>query len=58
MRVHYEEKETMVHVPWDDRSFTASVILSVFISEGEAQLNTENAGKIISSWADENISHV
>ena len=20
-RVHYEEKETMVHVPWDDRSF-------------------------------------
>ena len=45
-RVHYEEKETMVHVPWDDRSFTASVILSVFGQRKvKAQLNTENAGR-------------
>ena len=34
--------------------FTASVILSVFGQRKvKAQLNTENAGKITSSWADE-----
>ena len=58
-RVHYEEKETMVHVPWMIGVFTASVILSVFGQRKvKAQLNTENAGKITSSWADEkHISH-
>ena len=34
--------------------FTASVILSVFGQRKvKAQLNTENAGKITSIWADE-----
>ena len=36
-RVHYEEKETMVHVPWDDRSFYGiRNLICVWTAKGES----------------------
>ena len=36
-RVHYEEKETMVHVPWDDRSFYGiHNLIRVWTAKGES----------------------